>query len=123
MVDASRSVATTGLTRHGPRCCGPDRGPKPRNAVRDPGKDACQSMDKTTQGFVITAVVFSMALVGCQSKRAICAQYEAQSTMSGLNPPEMNIKYWKKLGIEGPMPPINRKVEVANNRFCRYYKK
>ena len=57
MVDASRSVATTGLTRHGPRCCGPDCGPKPRNAVRDPGKDACQSMDKTTKGFVIAACV------------------------------------------------------------------
>ena len=79
-------------------------------------------MDMTTQSFVITAVVFSMALVGCQSKRVICAQYEAQSTMSGLNPPKMNIKYWKKLGIKGPMPSINRNVEVANNRFCRYYK-
>ena len=34
----------------------------------------------------------------------------------------MNIHYWKKLGIEGPMPSINRNVEVANNRFCRFYK-
>jgi len=66
--------------------------------------------------------VASILLVGCQSKRAICAQYDAQSTMSGLNPPEMNITYWKKLGIEGPIPSSNRNVEVANNRFCRYYK-
>jgi len=38
MVDASRSIATTGLTRHGPRCCGPDRGPKPAGVLVDSGR-------------------------------------------------------------------------------------
>ena len=30
MVDASKSITTTALNRHGTLCCGPDRGPNPR---------------------------------------------------------------------------------------------
>ena len=34
MVDACRSIGITVFNSHGARCCGPDRGPKPRNAKR-----------------------------------------------------------------------------------------
>tara|TARA_B100001057_G_scaffold191508_1_gene192456 strand:+ start:4129 stop:4365 length:237 start_codon:yes stop_codon:yes gene_type:complete len=71
---------------------------------------------------IAAIAVGSLLLAGCQSKRDICAQYEAQSTTSGLNPPEMNFMFWQHLGIKGPRPSSNREVEVANNRFCRFYK-
>ena len=38
MVDASRSVATTGFNRHGPRCYGPDRGLKPAGVLVNSGR-------------------------------------------------------------------------------------
>ena len=38
IVDASRSVATTGLNRHGPRCCGLDRGLKPAGVLVNSGR-------------------------------------------------------------------------------------
>ena len=59
----------------------------------------------------------SLLLVGCQSKRETCAQFKVNSFDSAEN-----VDYWKRLGIERPMPEGNPQARRAIERFCEFYK-
>jgi len=75
----------------------------------------------------ITAVaVASLLLVGCQSKRETCAQFEVYAEHATYG---QLAEYWKRLGIEHPIPQggdgtfsKNSATRQAIERFCEFYK-
>ncbi len=63
------------------------------------------------------AVAASLLLMGCQSKRDIFAQFDAGYPLSE----EQLASYYKRLGIEHPMPEGMLGRERTIERFCHYY--
>jgi len=73
---------------------------------------------------VVAAAVASLLLMGCESKRETCAQWNVLH-QSEKNNPAAAKSYWKKLGIKGePSSEVAISYRWRNgvSSYCEFYK-
>ena len=70
---------------------------------------------------LLLALGVGFLLVGCQSKKEICAQWEAASIRFRATEPNAQ-DYRRKLGIRTPYGERNYQAAESVRNFCEFYK-